>query len=210
MIRTLKFLERTCLVVGLTMITLGISVRVDGLVQKQAAIAEFERIRDSHASPADQLNWSEQRIADYQEALQRDAGETLAVLRIPSRNIEVPVFDSTDETALNRGSGHVTGTSLPGEGGNVAIAAHRDGFFRSLENIEIGDEIELTTLEGQQIFRVSALDIVDPLNVSVLDPTEDTAITLITCYPFHYIGAAPDRFIVRATLINKERRNENI
>jgi len=206
--RLLKFLERACLIIGLTMITLGIAVRIDGAVHRQAAVAEFERIRNMSVSPTDQLNWSEQRIADYQEALQQDAGETLAVLRIPSRNIEVPVFDSTNETALNRGSGHVTGTSLPGDRGNVAIAAHRDGFFRSLEDIEIGDEIELTTLEGQQIFRVSKLDVVDPLNVGVLNPTEDTAITLITCYPFNYVGAAPDRFIVRATLINKEKTNE--
>ena len=206
--RLLKFLERACLIIGLTMITLGIAVRIDGAVHRQAAVAEFERIRNMSVSPTDQLNWSEQRIADYQEALQQDAGETLAVLRIPSRNIEVPVFDSTNETALNRGSGHVTGTSLPGDRGNVAIAAHRDGFFRSLEDIEIGDEIELTTLEGQQTFRVSKLDVVDPLNVGVLNPTEDTAITLITCYPFNYVGAAPDRFIVRATLINKEKTNE--
>ena len=207
--RLFKFLERACLITGLTLITLGIVVRIDGLGHRQVAVAEFERIRNTVVSPAVQLSWSEQRIADYQEALQQDTGATLAVLRIPSRNIEVPVFDSTDEWALNRGSGHVTGTSLPGERGNVAIAAHRDGFFRGLEGIEIGDEIELTTLEGHQTFRVSQLDIVDALDISVLDPTEDTAITLITCYPFNYIGAAPDRFIVRATLINKEKQDEN-
>jgi len=209
MYRIRLFLERTCIVTGLTLITLGVAARVDGMVQRQAAVAEFDRIRSTSVSPAEQLNWSEQRIADYQQALLQDAGETLAVLRIPSRNIEVPVFDSIDETALNRGSGHVTGTSLPGERGNVAIAAHRDGFFRDLEHIEIGDEIELTTLEGHQTFRVSQLDIVDALDISVLDATEDTAITLITCYPFNYIGAAPDRFIVRATLINKEKQDEN-
>ena len=198
--RILKILERTCLVMGFTLITLGVAARVDGMVQRQAAVAEFDRIRNTSVNPDDQLDWSEQRIADYQEALQQDTGATLAVLRIPSRNIEVPVFDSTDEWALNRGSGHVTGTSLPGERGNVAIAAHRDGFFRGLENIEIGDEIELTTLGGQQTFRVSQLDVVDPLNVSVLSATADTAVTLITCYPFNYVGAAPERFIVRATL----------
>lgn len=207
--RLLKFLERLCLITGLALITLGVTVRVGGMAQRQAAVAEFERLQNTTVSPVDQLNWSPQRIADYQEALQQDAGDTLAVLRIPSRNIEVPVFNSTDEWALNRGSGHVTGTSLPGERGNIAIAAHRDGFFRSLENIEIGDEVELTTLEGHQTFRVSQLDIVDPLDVSVLEPTDDTMVTLITCYPFYYVGAAPDRFIVRAALINKENNDEN-
>jgi sortase A len=198
--RLLKFLERLCLITGLALITLGVTVRVGGMAQRHAAVAEFERLQNTTVSPVDQLNWSPQRIADYQEALQQDAGDTLAVLRIPSRNIEVPVFDSTDEWALNRGSGHVTGTSLPGERGNVAIAAHRDGFFRGLENIEIGDEIELTTLEGRQTFRVSMLDIVDPLDLSVLEPLDVDTVTLITCYPFNYVGAAPDRFIVRAAL----------
>jgi sortase A len=198
--RLLKFLERLCLITGLALITLGVTVRVGGMAQRHAAVAEFERLQNTTVSPVDQLNWSPQRIADYQEALQQDAGDTLAVLRIPSRNIELPVFDSTDEWALNRGSGHVTGTSLPGERGNVAIAAHRDGFFRGLENIEIGDEIELTTLEGRQTFRVSMLDIVDPLDLSVLEPLDVDTVTLITCYPFNYVGAAPDRFIVRAAL----------
>jgi len=207
--RFLKFLERTCLVVGVTLITLGVAVRVDGVAERQAAVTEFERIRNSIADEAGQVEWSPKRRAEYQQALQQDAGETLAVLRIPARNIEVPVFDSTEETALNRGSGHVTGTALPGEKGNVGIAAHRDGFFRGLKDIELGDVIELATINGRQVFRVSQLDIVDPLDVSVLEPSNDTVITLITCYPFYYVGPAPDRFIVRATLINKENNNEN-
>jgi len=207
--RLLKILERTCLVTGLALITLGVVVRVDGVVERRVAVAEFERVRNLVATPIDQLEWSEQRRADYQEALSKDAGETLAVLRIPSRGIEVPVFDSTAETALNRGSGHVAGTALPGEPGNVAIAAHRDGFFRGLKDVEIGDQLEIVTLQGQQTYRVSELQIVDALDVSVLDATKDSAITLITCYPFYYIGSAPDRYIVRAALINKENKDEN-
>lgn len=207
--RILKFLERTCLVTGLALISLGVAVRVDGVAERRAAVAEFERIGISIVGEVDQVEWSPERKAEYQHALQQDAGETLAVLRIPARNIEVPVFDSTDETALNRGSGHVTGTALPGEKGNVAIAAHRDGFFRGLKDIEIGDEIELMTLGGREMYRVSDLQIVDPLDISVLDPTGESVITLITCYPFYYVGAAPERFVVRATLVNKENQNEN-
>ena len=122
------------------------------------------------------------------------------MLRIPSRDIEVPVLDSTSDLALNRGAGHVKGTALPGSDGNIAVAAHRDGFFRGLKDIQIGDEIELTTLGGQQTFVVSKLDIVDPFQVSVLDPTDEPVLTLITCYPFYFVGSAPERFIVRATL----------
>ena len=164
------------------------------------ALDEFERIRDAVANPAEQADWSEKRKAAYFESLQRDAGATLAVLRIPSTNIEVPVLDSTSDLALNRGAGHVEGTAKPGERGNVAIAAHRDGFFRGLKDIKVGDEIELTTLEGQQTFKVTRLSVVDPLNVSVIEPTDEPVVTLVTCYPFYFVGAAPERFIVRATL----------
>ena len=198
--RFLKLFERLCIVTGLTLITLGVAVRVDGVAERQAAVAEFERIRSLVVNEASQADWSPKRKAEYQQALQQDAGETLAVLRIPTRNIEVPVFDSTDEAALNRGSGHVTGTALPGENGNVAIAAHRDGFFRGLKDIEIGDEIELVTLAGQQTYRVSDLKIVDPLDVSVLEQVDNDVVTLITCYPFYYMGSAPERFVVRAAL----------
>ena len=187
MSRFLKFIERFALVAGFSLIVLVVTVWLDGQAHSRSAISEFERIRDRVATAAEQSDWSPQRKAEYEHSLQVDAGETLAVLRIPARNIEVPVFDSIDETALNRGVGHVAG----------------DGFFRRLKDIEVGDAIQLTTINGQQEFRVSQLDIVDPLDVSVLDPTDETVITLITCYPFYYLGAAPDRFIVRATLDNQ-------
>ncbi len=126
-------------------------------------------------------------------------------MRIPSTGIEVAVFDSTSKTALNRGSGHVARTSLPGTAGNIAIAGHRDGFFRSLKDVEIGDEIELMALDTRQRFEVTETMIVDPLDVSVLDATDQTVLTLITCYPFYFVGPAPDRFIVRAIIKDTER-----
>ena len=196
----LKFLERTCLIAGIGLISAAVFVHIDARAHKRLALNEFERIRDMIVLPEDQADWSDKRKAEYEESLQQNAGATLAVLNIPSRNIEVPVLDSTTDLALNRGAGHVEGTALPGETGNVGVAAHRDGFFRGLKDIEVGDEIELTTLEGQQTFVVSRLSIVDPYEVSVLDPTDEPVLTLITCYPFYFVGSAPERFIVRATL----------
>ena len=200
MTNLLKFLERTCLLAGVGLIGFAAFVHIDAQAHKQGALHEFERIRDMVVAPEDQADWSAKRKLEYQESLEQDAGSTLAVLRIKSHNIEVPVLDSTTDLALNRGAGHVEGTALPGEVGNVGIAAHRDGFFRGLKDIKIGDEIELTTLTGQQTFVVSKLDIVDPYQVSVLDPTDEPVLTLITCYPFYFVGSAPERFIVRATL----------
>ena len=196
----LKILERISLITGATFIALVGFVWFDGVAHSRSAVSEFDRIKDLAIPSADQLTWSERRKAEYQRALSEEPGRTLAILRIESTGIEVPVFDSTSKTALNRGSGHLTGTALPGTPGNIAIAGHRDGFFRGLKDIQIGVEIELTTLDGQQDFRVSELMIVDPLDVSVLDPTEETVITLITCYPFYFVGSAPERFIVRATV----------
>lgn len=199
----MRFLERITLFVGTTLVALAAVAWVGGFAQSHSAIAEFNRIKRLAVAPADQVTWSDRRRAEYERALTEEAGSTLSILRIASTGMEVPVFDSTSKTALNRGAGHVAGTALPGTAGNIAIAGHRDGFFRSLNDITIGAQIELTTLQGQQRFRVAELMIVDPLDVSVLEPTEETVITLITCYPFHFVGAAPERFIVRATLLER-------
>ncbi len=195
-----KSAERIILLGGVVLLTLAGLVWIDGIAHSRSAVADFERIRNLVVAPAEQLRWSEERKAEYERSLSGDTGTTLAILRIPATGMDVPVFDSLSNTALNRGAGHVGGTALPGRNGNIAIAGHRDGFFRSLKDVEIGTEIELTTLRGSRTFRVSELQIVDPLEVSVLDPTEVTMLTLITCYPFYFVGPAPERFIVRATL----------
>jgi sortase A len=114
-------------------------------------------------------------------------------------HLEVPVLEGTDEPALDRGAGHIEDTALPGTDGNSGIAGHRDGFFRVLKDVTAGDTVELETLSGVQIYRVDRTWIVTPQDVSVLDPTPSPALTLVTCYPFYFVGAAPQRFIVRAT-----------
>lgn len=195
------FLERFSLFAGATLVALAGIAWVDGFAHSRSAVAEFDRIKEMAVASTDQLTWSERRKTEYQRALSEEAGPTVSVLRIASTGMEVPVFDSTSKTALNRGAGHIAGTALPGTPGNIAIAGHRDSFFRPLKDISVGAQIELTTLQGQQTFRVAELLIVDPLDVSVLDPTDETIITLITCYPFYFVGAAPQRFIVRATLL---------
>ena len=197
--------ERISLLGGVVLLTLAGLVWIDGIAHSRSAVADFERIRNLVVAPADQLTWSEGRKVAYERSLSEETGTTLAILRTPSTGMEVPVFDSLSNTALNRGAGHVGGTALPGSNGNIAIAGHRDGFFRSLKDLEVGAEIEVTTLRGSRTFIVSELLIVDPLEVSVLDPTGETMLTLITCYPFYFVGPAPERFIVRARL--EERRN---
>jgi sortase A len=199
--------ERISLFSGIVLLMLAGSVWIDGVAHSRSAIADFERVRNFVLAPADQSTWSETRKTEYVRSLPEDAGSTLAILRVPSTGMDVPVFDSLSDTALNRGAGHVDGTALPGGDGNIAIAGHRDGFFRSLKNVKVGTEIEVTTLHGSRTYHVTELRIVDPLDVSVLDSTEETMLTLITCYPFYFVGPAPERFIVRARL---QRRSNGL
>jgi sortase A len=148
----------------------------------------------------DMSTWSSRRIASYRQAVD-DKASPEAVLRIPALELVVPVFEGTSEQNLNRGAGRVEGTSRIGERGNVGIAAHRDGFFRALKDIRVGDELFLDRMTTTEKYQVVKTSIVDPTNVSVLDPTSSPTVTLVTCYPFYYVGAAPQRFIVRAHIV---------
>jgi len=177
------------------------TLRAD-LQQQQAAPAEAapqpDRIAEIAATErVDMSTWSRERIAHYRATLHAD-GIPEAVLRIPSLNLAVPVFEGTSEENLNRGAGRIEGTAHIGEPGNVGIAAHRDGFFRVLKDVRVGNVLLLERLDGTETYRIVATTIVDPSDVSVLAATSKHAITLVTCYPFYFVGSAPQRFIVRA------------
>jgi sortase A len=149
------------------------------------------------ASPDTKL-WSPERIKAYEESRRAATGAPLAVLRIPKIGLEVPVLEGTDELTLNRAVGLIEDTARPGESGNVGIAGHRDGFFRGLMDVKAGDRLELETLTGKTTYTVEFIRIVQPEDASVLDPTPRPALTLVTCYPFYFVGSAPQRYIVRA------------
>jgi sortase A len=189
---------------GLALACLYLLARGDGAFMSRRAVEAFaaeSAAPSSGMSPAGSVDthlWSPQRIRDYQQSLASDAAPALAVLRIPKIHLEVPVFDGTDELTLNRGVGRIPGTARPGETGNLGIAGHRDGFFRGLKDIGVGDELALVTREATQLYRVTEVTIVDPSDVGVLDPTTEATMTLVTCYPFYFVGAAPQRYVVRA------------
>src|SRR5579862_4324605 len=119
----------------------------------------------------------------------------MAVQRL---SLSVMVVEGTDKTTLRRAVGHMTGTGLPGQSGNIGIAGHRDTFFRPLKNIQRDDIITLTTLRGEYSYRVVSTKVVSPESVEVLKPDGNEILTLVTCYPFYFVGSAPNRFIVRA------------
>jgi sortase A len=206
-------IETILLATGITMLGLyGIS-RLDTNVASRIAVLRFKNSAAASPSGATHLPkqirltdekvdfslWDERRVLDYREALSMNFDPALAVLSIPKLQLEVPVFDGTNELILNRGAGRIKGTARPGAPGNMGIAAHRDGFFRGLKDIWLGDRIELLTVRQKFTYIVDDIVIVSPDDVQVLQPRARPSLTLVTCYPFYFIGDAPRRYIVQAS-----------
>ena len=138
------------------------------------------------------------KAAIVEEAVDLREGNLIGKLDVPRIGISVMVFQGMEEETLIVGAGHVPGTPLPGAEGNVAIAAHRDTFFRKLAGILPGDSIQVATVRRTFEYIVDSTEIVDPEDTRVIESRARPELTLITCYPFYFIGAAPKRFIVHA------------
>lgn len=126
-------------------------------------------------------------------------GSAIGRIEIPRLGVSAVIRAGSDARTLSLAVGHIPGTALPGEDGNIGLAGHRDTFFRRLRDIAPDDEIRLVTPVGSFVYRVARTNVVWPRDTWVLNPTPEPALTLVTCYPFSYIGSAPQRFIVRAT-----------
>ena len=212
----LRILESGLLTAGAILLVSFFLIRGWGDYQSWSDINAFEQAiasgsipvtesadkKDGLSSEPDYTLWSSKRIDDYHQSnMQRD-DPPLAILSIKKLDLKVPVYNGTDEINLNRGAGRIKGTARIDSPGNLGIAAHRDGFFRVLKDVEIGDSIDILTNQGEKEFVVSSITIVDPKDISVLAPTEDPTITLVTCYPFYFVGHAPKRYIVKGELIS--------
>ena len=137
------------------------------------------------------------RAADANAPVTVRSGGLVGMLDVPRLKLTTPVIEGDDDSTLKRAVGHLPDTALPWENGNAAIAGHRDGLFRPLKDIKVGDEIRFRTSRDEYRYRVTGTTIVKPDDVSVLE-ADAAALTLITCYPFYYVGNAPKRFIVHA------------
>ncbi len=209
-----QYLETGLLVIGVTLLAVYLAYRSYGSIASRVAVWNFSTLADQDSKQGAQAAaqgvdfglWAEKRIEAYKQSLAAKFEAPLALLRIPRLPLEVPVFRGTEEPVLNRGVGWITDTAKPGEAGNIGIAGHRDGFFRCLKDIQIGDRIELAIPDHKFTFTVEATEIVLPENVGVLSPRSRPALTLVTCYPFYFIGSAPNRFIVHATIADSDLR----
>lgn len=137
--------------------------------------------------------------------LEAEPGAVLGRIEIPRLRLSAMIAEGVDTRTLGRAVGHVPSTGWPGGAGNCGLAGHRDTFLRGLGEVGVGDVIRIVTLERTTRYRVEWTEIVEPTRVDVLDPTAIPSLTLVTCYPFAFVGHAPQRFIVRATRV--EERN---
>jgi len=211
-----RWIERLLLTAGLALLLLYLLARVHAAAMYRAGLWSFAAMRASPSvsnvggdqAPALGIDfglWSGMRVGAYTEALAAKLGTPLAVLSIHRLRLDVPVFEGTGELTLNRGAGRIVGTARPGEEGNMGIAGHRDGFFRGLKDIQVGDRIELATLQKSFVYTVDNVMIVKPSDVSVLRARHQPSLTLVTCYPFYFVGDAPQRYIVQASLAGSTR-----
>lgn len=206
----LRWLERFAWIAGIALLAIYAGARATSERARLEGIAAVQQAREAlpdkqaklriSAHAPDTALWAPSRIDAWRHA--SEAGdEPQAVLTIDSVGLSVPVFEGTSEKNLNRGAGRIEGTARIGARGNVGLAAHRDGYFRALKDVRIGDHLQLMTLHDELTYRIAEISVVDPTQVEVLGPTPTPTLTLVTCYPFYFLGSAPQRFIVRAELL---------
>ena len=224
-----RWIERMLLAGGIACLVLVGAAALHGRIGQAYASWSFDRALEGRSAspagffahvasaPTDALlsskidentrkDWSAQRIRAFEEAEAAAGGKPLlGRLEIPALDLAVMVLDGTDEVTLNRAVGRIQGTARPGELGNLGIAGHRDGWFRALKQVTPGDEIFLRTLDGRYRYQVEEIEIVQPSETQVLAPTDDARLTLVTCYPFYWMGNAPQRYIVKAQLVDAVR-----
>lgn len=186
--------EAICWIAGVGLCAAFLLAKADSELGKRQGLDEFA----AQLRAPDQALWSSARVTDYRSALQLPVDPPVAILAVPALELQVPVYAHSTELSLNRGAALIDGMAMPDSGGNLGIAGHRDGFFRVLKDIRSGDLIEVRTRLQLHRYRVTSIRIVDVGDVRLLADTEDPSVTLVTCYPFYYVGAAPQRFVVSA------------
>ena len=193
--RVIRVLERLLLVFGILSLGYYVYVSAETAIYQSIENRELDAIFASAPPP--------QTVAPAPAARRRvapAAGSPMGRIEIPRLGVSAVIRAGSDARTLRLAVGYIPGTALPGDGGNIGLAAHRDTFFRRLRDIRADDEIRLVTPEGTFSYIVEKTNIVGPRDTWVLNHTPEPALTLVTCYPFSYVGSAPQRFIVRAAL----------
>lgn len=192
-IRTIIALLSTALSVG------GVAIVAFSAMHYHSAFSEAGR----DYLPAMQQAWSTETPTSGISSITQSTGTYIGELRIRSLKLKVNIFEGTEKSALSKGAGHYIRSVMPGESDNSVIAGHRDTVFATLGKIKKGATIEITTRTGTFDYLVTSTRIVDKNDRSVIVPTESATLTLSTCYPFRFVGSAPQRFVVTGQLVAK-------
>ena len=186
----LMYASRVLAIAGCAALGYSGAAVLDGLLYQSVTARQFEKSLRAPVVPSPALQPLLRALTPQSNAL--------AKMEIPRLGVSVVVSEGTSARILRLGAGHIAGTALPGEAGNVGVAGHRDTFFRRLRNVQPGDTIRFTTLRGTSQYAVQWTKIVKPSDAAVLGSSSESLLTLVTCYPFSFVGKAPNRFIVRA------------
>ena len=189
--RIVGWTERGLVAVGASCLLWVGATSLSAIVYQVEQSASLERVGQV-------LHWPEADLVGKVVKTTLEAGAPIGRLEIPRIGLTAVVAEGDDERTLKLAVGHLPDTPLPWQEGNSALAGHRDSFFRPLRHIQVGDDIHFTTERGTLRYRVTRHTVVDPAELWVLNPSPTAALTLITCYPFDYVGPAPRRFIVHA------------
>jgi sortase A len=185
--RFIRWTRRILIITGvLALFYVGLTLFSAGLFQAGAELTLEKQIQ------------SREQLKAAFRSLPIKEGDVLGRIQIPRIALSVVVLQGTTSQTLRLGVGHIDGTALPGESGNIGIAGHRDTFFRGLKDIHKDDKILLQTAAGTARYDVDWIQITAPDDGGIVVPTTESALTLVTCYPFHYVGSAPERFVVHA------------
>ena len=201
--RPLRWTRRTLLACAVILLGYCIFVVMDGWIYQSREDRRLDRLLHSRQEAAPGVDQNKPPAVSNL-TVPAMAGDLIGRIEIPRLHLSVVVVEGISGATLRRAVGHIPGTALPGGRGNVAISGHRDTFFRPLRNIQRDDIISLTTLSGEYRYRVVSTSVVGPTDIAVLNPVGYEVLTLVTCYPFYFVGPAPSRFIVRAERITDE------
>jgi sortase A len=200
--RVLKWARRALFAGGVLLVGYCAFVVVDAWNFQRRQSAHLERLlAGSHGASA---GTSQPAFSGSSQGAAAAMDGLVGRIEIPRLLFSAAVVEGIDRTTLRRAVGHIPGTPLPGQAGNVGLAGHRDTFFRPLKDLRIKDEIQFSTLKGNFTYQVESLSVVEPDNVAVLASSGESVLTLVTCYPFYYVGPAPKRWIVRARQVSAQ------
>ncbi len=188
--------KRALMLIGVTCLGWIGFVTLHAMMYQQEQTKKFERLRAAQALPGPPAPL----VANVRGS--GDDTNLIGLLDIPRLAVSMPIVSGDDDATLTLAAGHLPDTPRPWEPGNSAIAGHRDGLFRPLKDIRVGDDVLLRTTRGDLRYRVRDTKVVRPDDLSVLSRTKRQRLTLITCYPFYYVGAAPKRFVVHADRVD--------